>query len=151
MDAAAHRSSFAKALRRFRASPAELVTTSIVFLAIGVLMNSFGKWAHLAEFKHWWQVATCYLGYVVPLALFIRGMSLPMQYAVCVAAFLPLEVVGYALGTSIAHEGNAFEAVFGVRNFTAVMVAGVSFIPPIGLLLTDRVLRLAAPRGAPAP
>lgn len=129
---------------------------AVVFIVIGFLMNSFGKWAHLAEFKHWWQVATCYWGYVLPLALFIRGDPKPMQYAICVTAFIPLEVVGYGLGTSIAHDGNAFEAVAGVRNFTAVMVAGVGFIPPIGLAISQRIHAAAtsssaSPRGVPAP
>src|SRR3954454_7106052 len=77
-------------LRRFRATPSELATTCAVFLCTGVLMNSFGRWARIAEFKHFWQIGTCYLGFVVPLALFVRGLSFPLQYCVCVAAFLPL-------------------------------------------------------------
>jgi len=122
---------------RFRATPAELAITCAVFLSIGVLMNAFGKWARIAEFKHLWQIGTCYLGFVVPLALFVRGLSLPLQYCVCVTAFIPLEVAGYAIGSSIAHDGNVFEAVFGRRNFTAVMVAGVALIPPIGLKIVE--------------
>src|SRR5688500_4461822 len=106
-------------LRRFKASPSELVTTSIVFLATGLIMNSFGKWAQIAEFKYWWQVATCYLGFVLPLALFVRGLPFSLQYAVCVTAFIPLEVAGYALGSSIAHDGNVFELT-GARNFPAL-------------------------------
>ena len=135
--------------RRFRATPSELVTTCVVFFCIGVLMNSFGKWARIAEFRYWWQVGTCYLGFVVPLALFVRGLSLPLQYCVCVTAFIPLEVVGYAIGSSIAFDGNPFEAVFGIRNFTAVMVAGVALIPPIGLRIVERIRTLRAFRGVP--
>lgn len=140
-----------KVLSRFKASPSELLTTCIVFLCIGVVMNSFGKWAGIAEFKYWWQVATCYLGFVVPLALFVRGLSLPLQYCVCATAFIPLEVGGYALGTSIAHDNNPFEAVFGMRNFTVVMVAGVAFIPPIGMKIAESVHRVVAGKAAPAP
>lgn len=114
-------------------------------------MNGFGKLAHIAEFRFWWQVGTCYLGFVVPLALFVRGWSLPMQYAVCVAAFTPLEVCGYAIGSSIAHDGNLFEAIFGVRNFTAVMVLAVSFIPPLGMRVAERVHAMLTARAAPAP
>ena len=136
---------------RFRASPSELAVTCVVFLCTGVIMNSFGKWAGIAEFKYWWQIATCYLGFVVPLALFVRGLSLPLQYCVCVAAFIPLEVGGYAIGSSIAYEGNPFEAVFGVRNFTAVMVAGVAFIPPLGMTIAERLHKLGNGRAAPAP
>lgn len=136
-------------LARFKVSPLEFVTTCAVFLCIGVIMNLFGKWAGIAEFKHWWQVATCYLGFVVPLALFVRGYSFPLQYCVCVAAFIPLEVGGYAIGSSIAHENNPFEAAFGVRNFTAVMVAGVGLIPPIGMRIAERVHKLITGRGAP--
>ena len=136
-------------LKRFKIAPSELVTTCVVFLCTGVIMNSFGKWAGIAEFKYWWQVATCYLGFVVPLALFVRGLSFPLQYCVCVAAFIPLEVGGYAIGSSIAHDGNPFEAAFGMRNFTAVMVAGVALIPPIGLRISEAVHKLIMGRGAP--
>lgn len=142
---------FREFIRRLRVSPSELVTTCLVFLAVGMFMNSFGRWAGIAEFKHGWQVATCYLGFVVPLALFIRGLSLPLQYCVCVAAFLPLEVVGYAIGSSITHDNNLFEAVFGVRNFTAVMVAGVSFIPPIGIKIAGYLHELVVRRAGAAP
>jgi hypothetical protein len=132
--------------RRFRTTPAELAITCVVFLCIGSLMQSFGKWAHIAQFKHFWQVGTCYLGFVVPLALFVRGLPLPLplQYCVCVAAFIPLEVAGYAIGSSIALDGNVLEAVFGPRNFTAVMVAGVAFIPPVGLKIVEGLRRLGA-------
>lgn len=137
--------------RRFRATPSELAATCAVFLCIGVLMDSFGKWSHIAEFKYFWQIGTCYLGFVVPLALFVRGLSLPLQYCVCVTAFIPLEVAGYAIGSSIAHDGNLLEAVFGLRNFTAVMVAGVGFIPPIGLKIVEGIRKLGKGRGASAP
>jgi len=128
--------------RRFRTTPSELAVTCAVFLCIGVLMNSFGQWAHIAEFRYSWQIVTCYLGFVVPLALFVRGLPLPLQYCVCVTAFIPLEVGGYAIGSSIAFDGNVFEAVFGLRNFTAVMVAGVAFIPPIGLKIVEGLRKL---------
>jgi hypothetical protein len=128
--------------RRFRAAPLEIAITCAVFLCIGILMNAFGKWAHIAEFKHSWQIGTCYLGFVVPLALFVRGLSLPLQYCVCATAFLPLEVAGYTIGSSIAYDGNLFEAVFGMRNFTAVMVLGVAFIPPIGLKIVEGIRKL---------
>ncbi|HEV7505487.1 MAG TPA: hypothetical protein VGS07_11290 [Thermoanaerobaculia bacterium] len=78
----------------------------------------------------------------------MRGLSLPLQYCVCVTAFIPIEVVGYAIGSSIAHDGNLFEAVFGMRNFTAVMVAGVAFIPPIGLKIVEGIRKLG--KGRPA-
>jgi hypothetical protein len=134
--------------RRFRATPSELAITCAVFLGIGVLMNSFGRWARIAEFRHLWQIGTCYLGFVVPLALFVRGLSLPLQYCVCVTAFIPLEVAGYAIGSSIAYDGNAFEALFGLRNFTAVMVAGVALIPPIGLKIVVGLRKIGERRGA---
>jgi hypothetical protein len=137
--------------RRFRATPSELATTCAVFLCIGVIMDFFGKWAGIAEFKYFWQVGTCYLGFVVPLALFVRGLSLPLQYCVCATAFIPIEVAGYAIGSSIAHDGNPFDAAFGVRNFTAVMVAGVAFIPPIGLKIVERIRKRVKGRAPSAP
>jgi hypothetical protein len=135
--------------RRFLAAPSELAITCAVFLCIGILMNSFGRWAHIAEFRYFWQIGTCYLGFVVPLALFVRGLPLPLQYCVCVTAFIPLEVGGYAIGSSIAYDGNVFEAVFGLRNFTAVMVAGVALIPPIGLKIAEGLRKLGGARDVP--
>jgi hypothetical protein len=138
--------------RRFRATPWELAIAAVVFVAIGVLMNSFGQWTGIAKFRYPWQILTCYLGFVLPLALFVRGLSLPLQYCVCVTAFIPLEVAGYAIGSSIAFDGNAFEAVFGVRNFTAVMVAAVALIPPIGLRIVEGIRgsrKGAAPESRP--
>ena len=135
--------------RRFRTTPSELAVTCAVFLSIGILMNSFGQWAHIAEFRYSWQIVTCYLGFVVPLALFVRGLPLPLQYCVCVTAFIPLEVGGYAIGSSIAFDGNVFEAVFGLRNFTAVMVAGVAFIPPIGLKIVAGLRKLGKASAPP--
>jgi hypothetical protein len=131
----------ARFFRRFRATPPELAVTCAVFLCVGVLMNAFGQWAHIARFRHLWQIGTCYLGFVVPLALFVRGLSFPLQYCVCVTAFIPLEVAGYAIGSSIAYDGNPFEAALGVRNFTTVMVAAVALIPPIGLRIVSAILR----------
>jgi hypothetical protein len=136
---------------RFRASRSELVVLALVFLAIGTGMNAFGKWARIAHFRHDWQIATCYLGYVLPMALLIRGLSFPIQYCVCVTLFVPLEVGGYALGSSVAFDDNAFE-FFGIRSFTAVMCAGVALIPPIGLRVGQwiRELRPESARRAEA-
>ena len=135
-------------VERLRASRSELAVLAVVFLAIGTGMNAFGKWAQIARFRHDWQIATCYLGYVLPMALWIRGLSLPLQYCVCLTLFVPLEVGGYALGSSVAFDGNAFE-FFGMRSFTAVMCAAVALIPPIGLRVAEAI-RTRAIR-APAP
>lgn len=120
--------------QRFRTTPSELIVLALVFLAIGAGMSTFGKWARIARFGHDWQIVTCYLGYVLPMALLVRDLSFPLQYCVCVTLFLPLEVSGFALGSSIAFDGNAFE-LFGLRSFTAVMSAAVALIPPVGLRL----------------
>src|SRR6185436_11854092 len=89
-----------------------------VSLALGLAMNSLGHLLCLAYFRHWWQVATCYWGYVVPVALLLRNRAPWDQVAWGVVAMVPLELVGYGFGTSLACPGNAIEAVLGVRNFS---------------------------------
>lgn len=100
-----------------------------VALVLGATMNALGHVLCLAYFKHWWQVITCYWGYVVPVALLVRRRSAVDQLAWGTLAMIPLELVGYGLGTSLPCPGNAIEAIFGVRNFSLAMVVICGAIP----------------------
>lgn len=119
--------------RRFAVSAA-------VFLAMGFGMNALGHLLSIAWFKHWWQVVPCYLGYVLPLALVVRGSPTWMAWRTSVLAFIPLELIGYALGSSVVADGNIIAALLGPHNFTLVMVLLVSPTPLVGNVIIDRLL-----------
>jgi hypothetical protein len=120
-----------------------------VSLVLGACMNALGHLLCLAWFQHWWQVATCYWGYVVPVALLLRRRSGWDQLAWGIVAMVPLELVGYGLGTSLACPGNLIEAYLGPRNFSLAMVL---ICGPLPWLLNTFVgaVRKAKAAGAPA-
>jgi hypothetical protein len=133
---------------RLSISRRELAIYVGVVLALGTVMNSLGKLLELAEFKHWWQVGTCYVGYVLPAALLVRHMRAVEQLAFGLIAMVPLELVGYALGTSIAHPDNLLERAFGMRNFTLAMVVLVAPIPLCVNWIAERIGRARMIGGA---
>jgi hypothetical protein len=113
--------------------------SALVFVAMGAVMNGVGHLLSIAWFKHWWQVAPCYLGYVLPLALVLRGTPLASAWRTSILAFIPLELVGYALGTSVVADNNIIATIVGPHNFTLVMVILVSPTPLIGNAIVDVV------------
>lgn len=117
-----------------------LVVSALVFLALGFVMNAVGHVLSIAWFKHWWQVVPCYLGYVLPLSLLLRGTPLAPAWRASILAFIPLELVGYAIGTSVVADGNIIASLLGAHNFTLVMVLLVSPTPLVGTWLVDRIL-----------
>ena len=114
----------------------------VVFLALGVGMNAAGHALSIAWFKHWWQVVPCYLGYVLPLAVLMRPLPLWARWRMSVLAFIPLELVGYAIGSSVIADGNVIASLLGPHNFTLAMVLLVSPTPLIGNAIVDVVGRL---------
>lgn len=126
-------------------SPHRLALSAVVFLALGFAMNGAGHLFSIAWFKSWWQVVPCYLGYVLPLALFVRGRTLAEGWRIAVSAFIPLELIGYAIGSSVIAEGNVVAALLGPHNFTLAMVLIVSPTPFIGNAIVDGVERLRGP------
>ena len=108
-----------------------------VFLTLGVVMNAAGHALSIAWFKSWWQIVPCYLGYVMPLAMLLRPIHWAERWRLAVLAFIPLELVGYAIGTSVIAPDNIIAAVVGPHNFTLAMVLLVSPTPLIGNLIVD--------------
>lgn len=115
-----------------------------VAVVVGSCMNGLGHLLCIAYFKHWWQVVTCYWGYVVPVALSIRRRSAWDQIAWGVVSMVPLELTGYGLGTSVPCPGNVIEALLGPRNFSLAMIV---ICGPLPWLLNALVARL---RGGPS-
>ena len=133
--------------RAFRAlSTTDWLWSVVVFTGLGVVMNGVGHLFEIAWFKHWWQVFTCYLGYVLPLAVVLRPFpTLRERWAFSILAFIPLELVGYAVGSSVIADGNIIAAVVGPHNFTLAMVLLVSPTPLVGNAIVDFLRRLSAP------
>lgn len=135
---------------RLSLSRRELAIYLAVVLVLGSAMNSLGKLLAIAEFKHWWQVGTCYVGYVLPAALLVRHMRPADQLVFGLIAMIPLELAGYALGTSIAYPDNPLERVLGLRNFTLAMVVLVAPIPLVVNWIVQRVDRPRKLESSPA-
>jgi len=103
-----------------------------LYLPVGFAMNAFGKWAGIAEFGHDWQVLTCYGLYLVPCSLWVRHKPWFDQYLHGLLLLGLLELSGYTLGTSIAHDGNLVDQVFTPRNFSLAMVLWFAVYLPAG-------------------
>jgi hypothetical protein len=95
-------------------------------------MNWLGEQARIAEFRYWWQVLTCYGLYLVPWSLWVRGRSVFEQYLYGLLALGILEILGYAIGSSIAHEGNILDQILGPRNFALAMTLWFAIYLPAG-------------------
>jgi hypothetical protein len=126
-----------------------LQLTAVVLVAIGVVMNALGHALGIAWFRHWWQVLPTYLGYVLPLTLWLHGTPTWRAWQRSVLVFIPLELVGYGLGTSVIGDGNIISRVLGPQNFTLAMVLLVSPIPLLANRLVDAILRALDNVGAP--
>ena len=128
--------------------PRAVLVAVVVFVALGIGMNALGHAWSIAWFRRWWQVVPCYVGYVLPLAVYVRGRSPASAWATSILAFIPLELAGYALGTSVIADDNVIAALLGPHNFTLAMVLLVSPTPLVGNAIVDVVLR-ALPRPPP--
>jgi hypothetical protein len=103
-----------------------------VYLLCGFAMNGLGKLLHIAEFVSWWQVISCYGLYLLPASLLVRRLPLLRQYLYGLLTLAPLELVGYAIGSSRAFDANLIDHIVGPRNFTLVMVVFFGWSLPVG-------------------
>lgn len=113
----------------------------IVYICAGLIMNSIGKMAQIAEFKHWWQVGTCYGLYLVPTSIWIRQKSFFDQYLFGLLVLALLELGGYAIGSSVAFDGNIIDAILGPRNFTLAMTVFFAVYLPLGNKAVEAIER----------
>ncbi len=119
-------------LRAARAPRRQLVLYVVLYLAWGLCMNGLGKALRIAEFVSWWQVVSCYVLYLVPASLLVRRYSFFQQYLYGLLALAPLELAGYAIGSSRAYPGNILDRILGERNFTLAMVVFFACYLPLG-------------------
>ena len=109
-----------------------IATYCVIYFSWGLLMNWFGAEVEIAKFTYWWQVITCYLLYMVPISLLLRGLPFYQQYAYGLVAMALLEFGGYALKTSYAYPNNLLDQFFTERNFSLGMALFFALYFPIG-------------------
>ncbi|WP_350285769.1 hypothetical protein [uncultured Croceitalea sp.] len=104
----------------------------VVYFSWGMVMNWFGAQVEIAKFTYWWQVITCYIFYMVPISLLLRGLPFHTQYAYGLIAMGLLEFGGYAFETSYAYPDNLMDQFFNVRNFSLGMALFFALYFPLG-------------------
>ncbi len=128
--------------KRLQVPPGLLLTYIALYIPVGFVMNGIGQAAQIAEFSHWWQVFTCYGLYLIPCSLIIRHRTWWDQYLFGVFMLGLLETLGYALGTSIAHEGNILDQILGPRNFSLAMSLWFGLYLPAGNAAVGAIRRM---------
>ncbi len=122
--------------------PKLLVTYIIVYFSFGLLMNWFGATVEIAKFTFWWQVISCYILYMIPISILLRGYSFFTQYAYGLVAMGFLEFGGYALKTSYIYPNNILDQWFGPHTFALGMALFFALYFPLGNRLVDSVYAL---------
>lgn len=109
-----------------------LVTYCIIYFSWGMVMNWVGQELEIAKFTYWWQVITCYIFYMVPISLLLRGLPFYQQYAYGLVAMGLLEFGGYALKTSYAYPNSILDQLFSPQNFSLGMALFFALYFPLG-------------------
>lgn len=111
----------------------------LVYFLWGLGMNWVGQQLEIAKFTFWWQVITCYILYMVPISLFLRGLPFHQQYAYGLIAMCLLEFGGYALKTSYAYPDNVLFQLFNQENFSLGMALFFALYFPLGNSLVAKI------------
>ncbi|WP_025741201.1 hypothetical protein [Aquimarina pacifica] len=133
----------AKNLEKLRSVPKTLIITYvIIYFVWGLGMNRFGIEMEIAKFTYWWQVITCYILYMVPISIMLRGYSFFDQYAYGLVAMGILEFLGYWLRTSYVYPNNILDTLFSPQNFSLGMALFFALYFPAGNWLVDKTHQL---------
>ena len=119
-----------------------IITYGIVYFLCGWGMNWFGTEMEIAKFTYWWQIISCYVLYMVPVSLLLRGLPFHRQYAYGLIAMGFLEFGGYALETSYAYPNNLLDQLFGIRNFSLGMALFFALYFPLGNWVVPKIYSL---------
>ena len=120
----------------------QLILYILVYFSFGLLMNWFGETVEIAKFTFWWQVITCYILYMIPISILLRGYSFFTQYAYGLVAMGFLEFGGYALKTSYIYPNNILDQWFGPHTFALGMALFFALYFPLGNRLVDSLYAL---------
>lgn len=118
-----------------------ILVYAVVYFIWGMVMDKFGATVEIARFTYWWQVITCYLFYMIPISLLLRGLPFHMQYAYGLIAMCLLEFGGYAMQTSYAYPDNLLDQFFNIRNFSLGMALFFALYFPLGNMLVAKVYK----------
>ncbi len=130
------------AKEKFNVDRKLILTYCIVYFLWGLGMNKFGMTVEIAKFTYWWQVITCYIIYMVPISLLLRGLPFHRQYAYGLIAMGLLEFGGYTLESSYAYPENIVEQLFGIRNFALGMALFFTLYFPLGNWGVDKIYKM---------
>lgn len=111
----------------------------VIYFTWGMAMNAFGKKMKIAKFTYWWQVITCYILYMVPISLLLRGLPFHAQYAYGLVAMGFLEFGGYALKSSYAYPNNILDKTFSPQNFSLGMALFFALYFPAGNWVVGKI------------
>jgi hypothetical protein len=109
----------------------------IVYVVGGGTLQLAAPYLRIAAFLHNWQVFSLYGLFLVPLSILLRGRPWHSQYAYSVVAIAPVDIVGFAIGTSVAYPGNLIERIVGPRSFTLTFVVIAGWIPVAGNIVVS--------------
>lgn len=130
------------ALTKLKVDKKLLLIYCVVYFSWGLLMNWFGAQVAIAKFTFWWQVITCYILYMVPISLLLRGLPFHQQYAYGLVAMGFLEFGGYALETSYAYPNNLLDQFFNERNFSLGMALFFALYFPAGNWAVNKIYQI---------
>ena len=111
----------------------------VIYFTWGMAMNAFGKKMKIAKFTYWWQVITCYILYMVPISLLLRGLPFHTQYAYGLVAMGFLEFGGYAVKSSYAYPNNILDKTFSPQNFSLGMALFFALYFPAGNWVVGKI------------
>ena len=115
------------------------------YILVGSILQLSAPYIRVARFAYDWQVVTLYGFYLVPISVLLRGRAWHTQYAYALVAIAPIDIIGFALQTSLAYPNNLFDSIVGERNFTLTFVILASWIPFIGNLCVEALTKQLEP------
>ena len=104
----------------------------IIYFTWGLCMNYFGSYMQIARFTYWWQIITCYIVFMVPVSLLLRGLPFHVQYAYGLVAMALCEFGGYAIRSSYAYPDNLLDKFFSPQNFSLSIALFFALYFPLG-------------------
>jgi hypothetical protein len=126
--------------------PLKILIYIVLYFCMGFSMNTFGEYAEIAKFSHWWQIITCYIFYMIPISILLNGFSFFKQYAYGLVAMGYLEFSGYVLKTSYIYPNNILDQWFGPHTFALGMALFFALYFPLGNWLVDVIHGALTPK-----
>ena len=112
-----------------------------ILLVIGFINQTIGTVFHIARFEHWWQIITCYLGFMLPVTIFLKKYPYHLQFIFGIVWMLPLEFMGTLLQSTIVQSNNIFDSIVGPRNFFLLMIVHYATYFPLVNFIVQKLTR----------